>query len=168
VVTTDGLPLGYEVFAGNTHDSKTVETIVKAMEAKYGQASRIWVLDRGMISEPNLQLLRKRGAAYIVGTPKAMLRKFEQHLVNQDWHEVQAGVEVKLVAGPDGTETFILARSADRREKEKAMHQRFIERLRPGSSSWRSRPRRALRDASVAHQRLGRLKERYPRREPSR
>ena len=164
VVTTDGLPLGYEVFAGNTHDSKTVETIVKAMESKYGQASRIWVLDRGMVSEQNLQFLRNRGAAYIVGTPKAMLRKFEQHLVNKDWHEVQAGVEVKLVAGPDGTETFILARSADRREKEKAMHQRFIERLEAGLKKLADQAEKGrLRDASVAHQRLGRLKERYPR-----
>jgi transposase len=164
VVTTDGIPLGYEVFAGNTHDSKTVETIVKAMEAKYGQASRIWVLDRGMISEPNLQFLRNRGAAYIVGTPKAMLHKFEQHLVNKDWHEVQAGVEVKLVTGPDGTETFILARSADRREKEKAMHQRFIERLEAGLKKLADQAEKGrLRDASIAHQRLGRLKERYPR-----
>ena len=58
-----------------------------------------------------------------------MLRRFEQYLTDQDWHGVQAGVEVKLVAGPDGDETFILARSADRREKEKAMHERFIDRM---------------------------------------
>jgi transposase len=164
VVTTDGIPLGYEVFAGNTHDSKTIETIVKAMEAKYGQASRIWVLDRGMVSAQNLQFLRNRGADYIVGTPKAMLRNFEQHLVNKDWHEVQAGVEVKLVAGPDGTETFILARSADRRQKERAMHQRFIERLETQLQKLAGQAEKGrLRDASVAHQRLGRLKERYPR-----
>jgi transposase len=164
VVTTEGIPLGYEVFAGNTHDSKTIQTIVEAMEAKYGQASRIWVLDRGMVSEKNLQFLRTRGATYIVGTPKAMLRSFEQHLVNKDWHEVQAGVEVKLVAGPDGTETFILARSADRRQKEKAMHQRFIERLEAKLEKLADQAAKGrLRDAAVAHQRLGRLKERYPR-----
>ena len=66
---------------------------------------------------------------YIVGTPKAMLRPFEQHLLEKDWQEVQEGVEVKLVPGPDGTETFVLARSADRRKKEQAMHRRFVERL---------------------------------------
>jgi len=113
VVTTDGIPLGYEVFDGNTHDSTTVETIVQAMEGKYGRANRIWVMDRGMVSEDNLKFLRERGGSYIVGTPKAMLRRFEQYLTEKDWHEVQAGVEVKLVPGPDGEETFVLARSAD-------------------------------------------------------
>jgi hypothetical protein len=119
IVTEEGIPLGYEVFAGNTHDSKTIPDIVAAMEAKYGQAQRIWVLDRGMVSEKNLEFLRDRGGQYIVGTPKAMLRKIESALAEGAWHTVQEGVEVKLVAGPDGVEAFVLARSADRREKEK-------------------------------------------------
>lgn len=162
VVTTDGIPLGYEVFAGNTNDSKTVQTVVEAMEAKYGQAKRIWVMDRGMVSEKNLEFLRGRDASYIVGTPKAMLRNFEQHLLSKDWHEVQAGVEVKLVAGPDGTETYILARSADRRGKEKAMHERFVGRLETELKKLQAQAEKGrLRDSSVAHQRLGRLKERY-------
>lgn len=164
VVTTDGIPLGYEVFAGNTHDSKTVETIVEAMEHKYGQASRIWVMDRGMVSEKNLEFLRQRNGFYIVGTPRAMLRQFEEHLISRDWHEVQAGVEVKLVAGPGGDETFILTRSADRREKEKAMHERFIARLEAGLQKLAVAAETGrLRDAALAHQRLGRLKERYAR-----
>ena len=83
VVTTDGMPLGYEVFDGNTHDSKTVEQIVLAMESKYGHANRIWVLDRGMVSEDNLRFVRQRGGSYIVGTPKAMLRQFERYLTQQ-------------------------------------------------------------------------------------
>lgn len=162
VVTTDGIPLGYEVFAGNTNDSRTVETIVKAMESKYGQASRIWVMDRGMVSEKNLEFLRERGASYIVGTPKAMLRRFEQQLVDEGWQEVQEGVEVKVVPGPDGTETFILARSADRREKEKAMHERFVKRLEAGLEKMQALAEKGrLRDPAVAHQRLGRLKERH-------
>jgi transposase len=162
VVTTDGIPLGYEVFDGNTHDSKTVETMVDSMEKKYGRANRVWVMDRGMVSEDNLKFLRHRGGSYIVGTPKALLKRFEQHLTDKDWQEVQEGVEVKLVPGPDGAETFILARSGDRREKERAVHERFVERmedklkkLRAGAESGK------LRDAAVAHQRLGRLKERY-------
>jgi transposase len=162
VVTTDGIPLGYEVFAGNTNDSKTVETIVKALEGKYGQASRIWVMDRGMVSKKNLEFLRERKASYIVGTPKAMLRQFEQHLTTKDWQEVQAGVEVRLVPGPDGAETFILARSADRREKEKAMHERFLERLEERLKKMQAAAEKGrLKDASIANQRLGRLKERY-------
>jgi transposase len=162
VVTTDGIPLGYEVFAGNTNDSRTVETIVLAMEAKYGQASRIWVMDRGMVSEKNLAFLRQRQGFYIVGTPKALLRQFERYLTDKDWHAVQAGVEVKLVAGPGGAETFILARSADRREKEQAMHQRFLQRLETQLQKLQASAEGGrLRDAAIAHQRLGRLKERY-------
>jgi transposase len=74
VVTPDGFPLAYEVFAGNTADVATVEEIVEAMEAKYGRARRIWVVDRGMVSEANLAFLRERGASYLVGTPKSRLR----------------------------------------------------------------------------------------------
>jgi hypothetical protein len=162
VVTTDGMPLGYEVFDGNTHDSTTVEEIVEAMEAKYGRANRVWVMDRGMVSEKNLAFIRGRGGSYIVGTPKAMLRQFGRYLVDKDWHEVQAGVEVKLVPGPDGQETFILARSADRREKEKAMHERFLDRMEEGLKKLAaSAAGGRLKDAGEAHERLGRLRERY-------
>jgi len=102
VVTTDGIPLGYEVFAGNRNDATTVKEIVEAMEKKYGRANRIWVMDRGMVSEENLKFLRERNGQYIVGTPKAMLRQFEEYLTRKDWHEVQEGVEVQLVPGPEG------------------------------------------------------------------
>ena len=162
VVTTDGIPLGYEVFAGNRNDATTVEEIVEAMERKYGRANRVWVMDRGMVSEENLKFLRARDGQYIVGTPKAMLRQFEQYLTGQDWHEVQEGVEVKLVPGLEADETFILARSADRREKEKAMHQRFIERLEEALGKMRSSAESGrLKDEAVANRRLGRLCGQY-------
>jgi len=129
VVTREGLPVGYEVFEGNRHDSKTLQEIIEAMEAKHGKARRIWVLDRGMVSDENLQFLRNRGGQYIVGTPKSSLKSFEQSLLEKDWTQVENGVEVKLRPGPDGDETFILCRSAARREKEKAMHGRFEKRI---------------------------------------
>ena len=161
VVTDDGIPLGYEVFPGNTNDSTTIETIVQAMEAKYGRAQRVWVMDRGMVSEDNLAFLRQRGGAYIVGTPKGMLKRFEPYLVDRDWHEVQEGVEVKLVPGPDGDETFILARSADRRKKEEAMHERFVARMEAGLEKLKkSAESGRLADIGLARERLGRLKER--------
>ena len=97
-----------------------------------------------------------------MGTPKATLRRFEQYLLDKDWHEVQAGVEVKLVPGPDGEEIFILARSADRRQKEKAMHDGFQERMEAGLAKLQAAAESGrLKDPAVAHQRLGRLKERY-------
>jgi transposase len=158
VVTTDGIPLGYEVFDGNRHDSTTVEEIVQAIEKKYGRANRVWVLDRGMVSEENLQFLRDRGGQYIVGTPKAVLRSFEQQLLEQNWQQVQEGVEVKLVPAPEGQETFILARSAERREKERAIHQRFVNRMEQGLQKLQAAAASGrLKDRGTANRRLGRL-----------
>jgi hypothetical protein len=160
VVSEDGFPIGYEVFAGNRQDSTTVRSIVESLEKKYGALDRVWVMDRGMVSEENLKFLRARGGHYIVGTPKQMLRQFEQHLTEQDWTTAQAGVEVKLVAGPDAEETFLLARSADRRAKELAMHEKFSERLLTGLQKLQAAAATGrLKDATLAGERLGRLKE---------
>jgi transposase len=133
VVTPEGLPLAYEVFAGNRTDVTTVEDIVDLMEKKYGRAQRIWAMDRGMVSEDNLDYLREHDALYIVGTPKGRLRKFEQQLLEQkDWRQVEPGVEVKLIDHPDsqGQERYVLARSVARHEKEAAMLRRQRDRLR--------------------------------------
>ena len=132
VVTKEGLPLGYEVFAGNRSDVTTVEEIVETMEDRYGRADRIWAMDRGMVSEDNMEFLREEGRRYIVGTPKGMLRQFERELLAEDWASIRDGLEVKLCPSPEGDETFILCRSADRREKEKAMHERFARRIEEG------------------------------------
>lgn len=163
VVTSDGMPLGYEVFDGNRNDSTTLEEIVAAMESKYGRANRVWVLDRGIVSEKNLAFLRSRGGSYIVGTPKAMLRRFERHLLDGDWHSMENGVEVKRVVGPDGSdEVFILARSADRCAKEQAMHEQALQRLEEGLQRLqRAADSGRLRDEAVANRRLGRLLEKY-------
>jgi transposase len=132
VVSPEGLPLAYEVFAGNRHDVTTVQEIITVLEEKYGQAQRIWVMDRGMVSEGNIEFLRERGAQYIVGTPKAALRAFEKELLEEtNWTAVREEVEVKLLPHPDGKgiEQFVLCRSAARREKEKAMLARQEQRL---------------------------------------
>lgn len=164
VVTTDGIPLGYEVFAGNRHDSTTVEEIVETIEKKHGHANRIWVMDRGMVSEENLKFVRRRDGRYIVGTPKASLRKFEAELLDKDWSEVEPGVEVKLVPLQDGGETFILARSAERRAKEKAIHERFVRRLETGLVKLRNAVESGrLRDLATAERRLGRLQGEHSR-----
>ena len=165
VATTDGFPLGYEIFAGNRHDATTVEEIVEALEAKYGRAQRVWVLDRGMVHEENLAFLRQRGGRYVVGTPKALLKRFEAQLLEQGWREVQEGVEIKLVPSPDGVETFVLCRSAARREKERAMHARFLQRIEEGLERMQRDLERAQkrREAAVLERRIGRLLERNSR-----
>jgi transposase len=132
VCTPEGLPLSFEVFAGNRNDVTTVEQIVLAMEQKHGVAQRIWVMDRGMVSEANLAFLRARQARYLVGTPKSWLRKHEQILLEKDnWHEVREGLEVRLVEHPGAEpgERYVLCRSDARAEKERAMLARQNERL---------------------------------------
>ena len=159
VVSRCGVPLGYEMFAGNRHDSTTVEQIVETMESRYGRADRIWVLDRGMISDDNMDFLRAEGRRYIVGTPKSMLKQYEQALIRDDWDSVHEGLEVKLVDGPDGDETFILCRSQDRREKEKAMHDRFEKRIEDGLDRLRGRLEKAKKqpDEEQVQRQIGRL-----------
>ena len=165
VVTKEGIPLGYEVFEGNRHDSRTVEIIIEKMEALYGKSDRVWIMDRGMASEDNLELLAEERRRYIIGTPKNQLKKFEQQLLGKDWTLVREGLEVKLCPSPDGTdETFILCRSAARRQKEQAMHDRFIEHLEEGLERIKkSCASGRIKDALVAERRIGRLLERYSR-----
>jgi transposase len=130
VVTFDGFPLGYEVFAGNTHDSRTLQTIVATMEARHGVLGRVWITDRGMASADNLTWLRQTGRRYIIGAPKSELKKFALELARPDgWRMVNEGVEVKLTRHPETNETVILCRSADRRSKERAMHDKFSQRI---------------------------------------
>jgi len=165
VVSPEGLPLAYEVFAGNRNDVTTVEEIITVMEEKYGQAQRIWVMDRGMVSEENIEFLRQRQAQYIVGTPKGQLRRFEAALLDQQgWKAVRPEVEVKLLAHPDGKgqEQFILCRSQARREKEKAMlarqEQRLWQKLLQIHQSLEKKPAPAER----IERRVGRWLGRYP------
>ena len=159
VVTREGLPVAYEVFDGNRHDSTTLVGIIESMEKKHGKANRIWVLDRGMVSQDNLQFLRDQDGYYIVGTPKATLKSFEKDLLEQDWTQVEEGIEVKLRPGPDGDETFILCRSTARREKEKAMHERFEKRIEEGLQSLERRLDKAKKkpNRSQVERQIGRL-----------
>ena len=165
VATPEGIPLAHEVFDGNRHDSKTVRTIVQTLESKYGKADRVFVMDRGMVSESNLDYIKAQGCRYLVGTPKASLRGFESHITAEGWKQVHEGVDVKLVPCPDGTtETYVLTRSADRTLKEKAMNERFIKRMRDGLEKLaKSAASGHLKDVATANQRLGRLKEQNAR-----
>src|SRR5213594_2533391 len=130
VVTRDGMPLGYEVFAGNRVDVTTVQEIVEAMEARYGLAQRIWVMDRGMTSAKNLAWLKQTGRRYLIGTSRSEIKQWSRQLAEaRDWHAVRDGIEARVCAGPDGSETFLLCRSVERREKEQAMHARFSVRI---------------------------------------
>jgi len=132
VVSREGMPLGYEVFAGNKADVKTVEEIVETIEDRYGKADRVWAMDRGMVSKENVEFLKEGGRRYILGTPKSELKSYEEQLKGKDWSVVREGLEVKKCPSPEGDETFILCRSADRKLKDKAIHDRFESNIEKG------------------------------------
>ena len=158
VVSSCGMPLGYEVFAGNTADVTTVEHIVAMMERRYGKSNRVWVMDRGMVSDENIEFLKQDDRRYIVGTSKGMLKKFEQELLKSDWHEVRAGVEVKLCQAPDGDdETFILCRSRDRRKKDEAILRHFEQRIEERLTKMAARCQKQKRDPMKVEREVGRL-----------
>jgi transposase len=160
VVTFDGFPLGYEVFAGNTHDSRTLQTIVTTMEARHGMLGRVWITDRGMASAGNLAWLRQTGRRYIIGAPKSELKKFAAALAATDgWRTVHHGVEVKLARHPETGETVILCRSADRRSKERAMHDKFSQRIETALERLTARIARSKKrlDPATVNRQIGRI-----------
>jgi len=160
IVTFDGFPLGYEVFAGNTHDSQTVQTIVTTMEARHGVVGRVWIADRGMASRENLAWLRQTGRRYIIGAPKSELKKFAGALADTaSWREVREGIEVKLTRCPDTGETVILCRSAERRSKEQAMHDKFSRRIQVALERLAARITRSKRrlDREQVNRQIGRI-----------
>jgi len=157
VVSREGIPLGYQLFAGNRNDVTTLEEIVDRIERLYGKANRIWVMDRGMISEENVRFLKEAGRRYIVGTPKGMLKRFERELLAQDWHQVHTGLEVRFCPAPGGEELFVLCRSAQRKEKEQAIHERFEKRIEEGLEKIAVSCRKRKQEPVVVAQRVGRL-----------
>jgi transposase len=165
VVTFDGFPLGYEVFAGNVHDSRTLQTIVATMEARHGVVGRVWITDRGMGSARNLKWLRETGRRYIVGAPKSELKKFAAALGADDWHTIHEGVEVKLTRHPETGETVILCRSADRRSKERAMHDKFSRRIAEALGRLSARLVRSKKrlDPAKVNRQIGRILQRNQR-----
>jgi transposase len=157
VVSREGIPLGYEVFGGNRNDVTTVEDMVEKIEAQYGAAGRIWVMDRGMVSEDNLEYMRSGSRRYIVGTPRSQLKRFERELLMDDWQHVREGLEVKQCPSPDGKESFILCRSAARAIKEKQIHERFEKRIEQGLTKLVESCRNKKQKAGTVERRVGKL-----------
>ena len=131
IVTPEGFPLSYEVLSGNTADSTTLGDFLDRIEKRYGHADRIWVMDRGVPTEDSLAKMRAMGASYLVGTPKGRLSKLEQRFLGQDWARVRDGVQVKRLSVDD--DVYVLAQSAARVDKERAMRRRrlgrYVQRL---------------------------------------
>src|SRR5580693_6739529 len=163
IVNREGFPFSYETFAGNRADVSTMESILRMVERKYGKARRIWVMDRGIVSEENLVAIRKRGGQYLVGTPRRQMKRFEAELLKDDWTQVRADVEVKQIAIPQGTETYILCRTGGRKEKEKAIRKRFSLSMEKALQALeKSIARGRLKDRYKMERRLGRIQARHP------
>ena len=158
IVNNEGFPFSYETFDGNRADVSTMETILRMVERKYGKARRIWVFDRGIVSEENLQAIRKRGGQYLVGTPRRQMKQFEEELLKEDWTQVRPEVEVKEVSIPQGEETYILCRTSGRKEKEKAIRNRFSTRMEEALKRLaRTIETGRLKDRNKMERRLGRI-----------
>jgi len=180
VVSRCGLPIGYEVFAGNTADVTTVQDIVKLMEERYGKSDRVWVMDRGMVSDKNLKFFRQEQRRYLVGTPKSLLKKYEHELLSDDWNTIRDGIEVKLLPVPAASEEdddeddvperasgnntdeshkelFILCRSKDRMKKDDAIMRRFEDRIEKRMRAMVTRCEKQRRDVQKVEREVGRL-----------
>ena len=127
VVTTEGLPLAYEVLPGNTADCTTLRIFLAGIERQYGRARRVWVMNRGIPTEAVLAEMRGSDppVQYLVGTPKGRLSRLEKQLLTKPWQEARAGVQVKLLAEDD--ELYVYAESVDRVSKERAMRRRQLK-----------------------------------------
>ncbi|MGH8647931.1 MAG: IS1634 family transposase, partial [Burkholderiales bacterium] len=162
IVNSEGFPFSYETFDGNRVDVSTMETILRMVERKYGKARRIWVMDRGIVSEENLQAIRKRGGQYLVGTPRSQMKQLEAELLQDDWTWVRPEVEVKQVAIPQGEETYILCRTAGRKEKEKAIRKRFSTRMEDALKRLaKTIATGRLKDRNKMERRLGKIQARH-------
>ena len=126
IVTPEGFPLSYEVLAGNTADSTTLSDFLNRIEQRYGHANRIWMMDRGVPTEESLAQMRAIGASYLVGTPKGRLTRMEQAFLSQPWVRVRDGITVKRLDQDE--DTYVLAQSDKRIDKERAMRRRRLKR----------------------------------------
>jgi hypothetical protein len=129
ILTPEGFPLAYEVLAGNVTDNRTLRLFLRQIERQYGKAERIWLMDRGIPTEATLDQMRTSDppVRYLVGTPKGRLSKLEAALLGQPWQAVREGITVKLL--PQAGELYVLARSASRVAKERAIRRKQLKRL---------------------------------------
>jgi transposase len=163
IVNPDGFPFSYELFDGNRADVTTVEAILRTVERKHGKARRVWIFDRGVVSEENLVAIGKRGGQYLVGTTRSKLKQFEQELLKDDFEKIRPEVEVKQIRIPGGEETYILCRTAGRKEKEKAIRSRFVAKIEKALAGLDKRIAEGkLKDRDKMLLRLGRIQAAHP------
>lgn len=167
VVTREGFPLAHLTLAGNTQDLQTVATVVSTIEGRFGKSRRVWVMDRGMVSEESLAFLGKRGRRYLLATRRGALAEFRQELGSGGWQTLPENPDVQVKLFRRKRLSYLLARSKPRRKKERAMRRRqrrgladALRRLREQITAGR------LKSRDKVLERVGRLKGRFPKARP--
>lgn len=164
IVSEEGFPFAFEVLSGNRSDVTTLEEMLDVIDHKYGYARRIWVFDRGLVSEKNLKVLRTRKTPYVVGTPRSALKNYEKELTSCcNWQKVKDEVEIHPVPRVSGEETFVLVRSQGRQKKERAMRELKMRRLETGFGKLaKAVAVGRLKNEKKIHIKIGQLLGRYP------
>src|SRR5882757_8095980 len=167
VVTREGFPLAHLTLAGNTQDLQTVETVVTTVEARFGKSQRVWVMDRGMISEETLEFLGQPGRRYLLATRRGELASFSEHLRAGGWRSLKDNPEVEVKLLKRAEEHYLLARSRPRRHKERAIRRRQRRGLARGLEKLRKRIKDGrLKNRDKILESLGGLKGRFPKARP--
>ena len=164
IVNPEGFPLSYEIFDGNRADVTTLEAMVRLVERKYGRARRVWVFDRGIVSEENLALLRRRGGQYLVGTPRSKLREFRARTARRRLATGarRCGGEAGTGAGRRGN-LYPVPLHRRARKKNRPFAAAFPRAWRRRSRRWRKRVAAGqLRDRNKIERQLGAIQARHP------
>jgi transposase len=163
IVNPEGFPFSYELFDGNRADVTTLKTILRTVERKHGKARRVWIFDRGVVSEENLATVRQHGGQYLVGTSRSKLKQFEAELLKDDFEKIRSDVEVKHIPIAGGEETYILCRTAGRKEKEKAIRSHFATKIEKALRGLEKRIAEGkLKDRFKMERNLGRIQATHP------
>jgi transposase len=164
VLTRDGFPLAHRTFAGNTRDLKTVQTVVEEIEAQFGKSQRIWVMDRGMISEESLKFLGESNRRYLLATKRGELGGFQNELGRRGWKQLPKNPQVQVKLFEREAVHYLLARSRPRRRKERAIRRRQRRGLAEDLKKLAALiDAGKLKNRDKILERIGRLKERYPK-----
>jgi transposase len=166
-VSRKGFPLAHYTLAGNTRDLQTVERVVSAVEERFGRATGVWVMDRGMVSKDTVKFLGRPGRRYVLATRRSELKRFTKHLQSAGWERMADHPEVKVKQIKRGRVSYLLARSVPRRKKERAIRRRQRLKLKQALLKLHgSITSGRLKNRDTILQRLGRLKERFPKAVP--
>jgi transposase len=176
VLNGDGFPKAHAIFAGNRHDSTTLDEMLSALERRTSKRSGCTVVvDRGLADAANLQRIKARGHHYLVAAHQPerdrWLAEFED---SEGFAEVirlpsprnpaQIKSQVMVKRSELGDQVYVLCVSENRRDEDRAIRHKQETRLLKDLERLATRVSQGrLKAPDSIHQAIGRLRERYPR-----